>query len=77
MSYFGPLSQEYCAYFYLLSVLCGVLFVISIIGIIYAIISSPKKVDSHFLVTSMTLSLNVFFMYFVNRLLNTMCVNST
>lgn len=77
MAYFGPLSQEYCLYFYILSAFFGVSFVFTIIGIVYSIVSSPKKVDAHFLVTAMTLSINTFFMYFMYRLLNTMCMNST
>ena len=38
--YFGPLSREYCGYFYILSVMFGFLFVFSILSIVYTLIYS-------------------------------------
>lgn len=73
-TYFGPLSKQYCVYFYLMSIFFFVMFVLSIIGVIYAAMSKPKQVDFMFIVNSALLLFNTWLAYFVNRLLNTMCV---
>ena len=75
-TYFGPLSREYCAYFYFMSILFFVFFVLSIIGVFSAVIMKGKKMDFMFFVNSFMLILNTLLAYFVNRLLNTMCNGS-
>lgn len=75
-TYFGPLSREYCAYFYFMSILFFGLFILSIIGVLSAVIMKGKKVDFMFIVNSFMLILNTLLAYFVNRLLNTMCNGS-
>lgn len=75
-SYFGPLSREYCAYFYFMSILFFVFFILSIIGVLSAVFMKGKKMDFMFIVNSSMLILNTLLAYFVNRLLNTMCKGS-
>jgi ABC-type multidrug transport system permease subunit len=75
-TYFGPLSREYCAYFYFMSILFFLFFILSIIGVLSAIFMKGKKVDFMFIVNSFMLILNTLLAYFVNRLLNTMCNGS-
>ena len=75
-NYFGPLSREYCAYFYFMSILFFVFFIMSIIGVLSAVFMKGKKVDFMFIVNSSMLILNTLLAYFVNRLLNTMCNGS-
>ena len=75
-SYFGPLGQEYCMYFYILSIIFGVSFVLSLISIGMFIVMHHKKVDTMFVVNAFFILFNTFLAYLANRLLNTMCVKS-
>jgi hypothetical protein len=75
-TYFGPLSREYCTYFYFMSILFFVFFILSIIGVVSAVIMKGKKMDFMFILNSSMLILNTLLAYFVNRLLNTMCKGS-
>jgi hypothetical protein len=74
--YFGPLSRDYCVYFYALSIIFGFMFVSSVISIIYFSITHMKKVNSMFIINSIFILLNSFLAYIANRLLHTMCVKS-
>lgn len=74
--YFGPLSREYCVYFYALSILFGVMFMISAVSIGFFMVTNIKKVNLMFVVNSALILLNSLLAYFVNRLLHTMCVKS-
>jgi hypothetical protein len=73
--FFGPLSKEYCLYFYALSVIFGVLFVFTGISILYKIITNFKKIDIEIIVPIVGF-INMFLAYLVNRLLYTMCIRS-
>ena len=75
-SYFGPLGQEYCVYFYALSIIFGVTFVFSAISIASFIVLHHKKVDVMFIVNSALVLFNSFLAYLANRLLHTMCVKT-
>lgn len=75
-AYFGPLGKEYYTYFYALSIFFGIGFVVSAISVASYIVMRYKKVDMMFIANSFILLLNSFLIYFVNRLLNTMCVKS-
>jgi hypothetical protein len=72
--YFGPLPREYCVYFYVLSIIFGVIFVLSFISIIAFIIMHFKKVNTMFLANALLVLFNTFLAYLANRLLHTMCV---
>lgn len=74
--YFGPLPREYCVYFYALSVMFGLMFMTSLLSIVYFMATNMKKVNTMFIVNSAFVLLNTFLGYFINRLLNTMCVRS-
>jgi len=74
--YFGPLSREYCIYFYALSIIFGVMFIISVVSITYFMVTHIKKVNMMFIVNSVLILLNSFLAYFANRLLHTMCVKA-
>lgn len=75
-AYFGPLSKEYCIYFYILSIIFGVTFVLSAISIGSFMVMHSKKVDMMFIVNAFMVLLNTFLAYLSNRLLNTMCVKT-
>lgn len=74
--YFGPLPREYCVYFYILSVICGVIFVTSAISIAYFMLMHFKKVNTMFVINSLMILFNMFLAYVANRLLHTMCIKS-
>ena len=74
--YFGPLPREYCVYFYILSVICGFIFVTSTISIAYFMLMHFKKVNTMFVINSLMVLFNTFLAYVANRLLHTMCVKS-
>ena len=75
-TYFGPLSREYCVYFYVLSVFFGFVFVISLVSIVFYVAMNYKKLNGMYVANFVMILINLFIMYFVNRLLNTMCVKS-
>lgn len=75
-SYFGPLGKEYCVYFYILSIIFGVTFILSAISIGSFMVMHSKKVDSMFVINSFLVLFNTFLAYLSNRLLNTMCVKT-
>ena len=75
-NYFGPLPREYCVYFYILSIIFGLSFVFSAVGIAYFMVMHFKKVNTMFVINSLMVLLNTFLAYFANRLLHTMCVKS-
>ena len=58
--YFGPLSREYCGYFYILSVMFGFLFVFSILSIVYTFVVHYKKINTMFVANSFALLINIF-----------------
>lgn len=74
--YFGPLPREYCVYFYVLSIIFGITFVLSAISIAYFMIMHFKKVNAMFVSNSFLVLTNTFLAYIANRLLHTMCVKS-
>jgi hypothetical protein len=75
-TYFGPLSREYCVYFYFMSIIFGFLFLAIIISVAYFVIMHFKKVNTMFILNSFLAIFNAFLAYLVNRLLHTMCVKS-
>lgn len=75
-NYFGPLPREYCVYFYVLSIVFGIMFVASAISIAYFMITHVKNINSMFIFNSIFILLNSFLAYLANRLLHTMCVKS-
>jgi hypothetical protein len=75
-AYFGPLGQEWCVYFYILSIIFGVMFVFSALSIASFATMNFKKVNLMFVVNSGLVLFNIFLAYLANRLLNTMCVRT-
>ena len=72
-SFFEPLGVEYCDYFYVLSIIFFVIFVITTITVIMKCFSKKKgmKLSDCFILITQPLML-----YFINRLYYSMCVGS-
>ena len=75
-TYFGPLGEEYCIYFYALSIFFGIAFVLSVISVVTYMFTNVNKINMNFLIHTFFLLLNSFLAYLVNRLLHTMCMKS-
>jgi hypothetical protein len=75
-TYFGPLGEEYCVYFYALSIFFGITFVLSVISVVTYMVTHMSKIDIKFLMNTVFLLLNSFLAYLANRLLHTMCMRS-
>jgi uncharacterized membrane protein len=71
---FGPVSKQFCAYFYYLSIINLLFVFIVLIGIVYIFLT--KKKDSSFYMQMIMTALLYFVFYFQNRILHTMCSNS-
>jgi hypothetical protein len=74
-SIYGPLNKKYCAYFYILSVIGFVILMIAILSTI--LIGLTKKTDSTFYMEMLMICITYGILYFHNRLLFSMCNNST
>lgn len=72
---FGPLSKQYCLYFYILSVLGLAFVVIVLVSAIAFGISKKKGIE--FYVSALVGTLGYAIFYFQNRLLYNMCAGST
>jgi hypothetical protein len=73
--FFGPLSKEYCLYYYFLAVISGIIFALTAFSFIIVIIKS-KKIKVGIWLGMFNTLLSIFIGYFVSRLLYTMCVKS-
>ena len=74
---FGPLNKDACIYFLFISGLFYFVFILIIIASIIYLMRNPKEFKlSNLTVGNISLLLNCFILYFVNRLLYTMCVKS-
>ena len=72
---FGPLSKNWCLYFYFLSVIWYVVFLISVFFLIRYFFEKNMKGNIAF--GMFAYSLTVFIMYFEKRILHGMCINSS
>ena len=75
-TYFGPLGEEYCVYFYALSVFFGIAFVLTLISTVTYMLMHVNKINMSFLMHTFFVLLNSFLAYLVNRLLHSMCMKS-
>lgn len=71
---YGPLSKDYCIYFYILSILGFVLLILFLIPAIFMGIMKRKGVDYYFTILGVSFGYAIF--YFQNRLLHSMCVGT-
>uniref|UniRef100_A0A6C0DN89 Uncharacterized protein n=1 Tax=viral metagenome TaxID=1070528 RepID=A0A6C0DN89_9ZZZZ len=71
---FGPLSKQYCVYFYFLSIFGFILLAVFLISSIVVGLSKRKGLDYYMQVVGIALGYAIF--YFQNRLLHSMCVGT-
>jgi hypothetical protein len=78
-NFFGPLNKDSCYYFLIMSILFFVVLVLvlfSEIIYIFSILFYGKKFDFTIFNKGVMIIFNLFIVYFVNRLLYTMCSTS-
>ena len=75
-TYFGPLGEEYCVYFYALSIFFGIAFVLTLISTVTYMFMHVNKINMSFLMHTFFILLNSFLAYLVNRLLQSMCMKA-
>lgn len=75
-TYFGPLGKEYCVYFYILSIISGITFAISVISVMWYAVMHMNKINTMFVVNAALVIFNTFLAYIANRLLHTMCIRA-
>ena len=71
---FGPLSKQYCLYFYFLSIIGLVFVVLIVVSALFIGITKRKGLDFYLAMLSGALAYGI--LYFQNRLLHSMCVGS-
>ena len=69
---FGPLSSEFCIYFYYLSILGFVLLALLIFSSLVVGITKNKGAEFYWQMSTVALGYAIF--YFQNRLLHSMCI---
>ena len=76
-NYFGPLPKEYCAYFYILSMCFAIYFLIILFTMFGYIFMNIKNLNFSVIIKFVFSLSSALVIYFANRLLHTMCINST
>ena len=71
---FGPLGEDFCIYFYVLSIIGFLYLVLFFIPSIY--FGLTRKTNSMYWVNVIAISIGYFIFYFQNRLLHTMCTHT-
>jgi hypothetical protein len=72
---FGPLSKDYCLWFYFLSIIGLVLMVLILVpGLMLGV---SKKMGITYYLGLFAVALSYGVVYFQNRLLHSMCMNTT
>ena len=72
---FGPLSKNWCLYFYFLSIIWYIVFLLSILFLIRYLMGKNVKTEVAF--GSLMYAFTVFVMYIEKRILHGMCINSS
>lgn len=72
---FGPLSPQYCNWFYILMVISLISTFVGALGAL-GHIATAKKIDNAEMGTMAALLFNGVLAYFVNRLMYNMCIQS-
>jgi len=74
---FTPLvDKKYCNYFYYLSVISYFIFIFVVLSFVLLALFHSKILNLYIISNFISLIISVFLMYFVNRLMYSMCVKS-
>jgi len=70
-SFFAPYNKDYCVYFYILTIITFIFFVMSMWQSLYSLFNGKIGLG-----LAVTLPITPFLLYFTNRLMYSMCVGS-
>ena len=73
---FTPLDKKYCNYFYYISVITYCVFIFLVLFFVWSLVFHYKKIDLYICLNTISIIINTFLAYFVNRLMYSMCVKS-
>jgi hypothetical protein len=71
---FGPLSRDYCDYFFILSVFGFILLAVLLISTL--LVGITKRKGSEFYLQTLSIAVGYAIFYFQNRLLHSMCAGT-
>lgn len=72
----GPLDKKACVYFFVLTVLFFFILVFVFVAEVFVILKDFKNLTRSNFIGGIVMLINIFILYFVNRLLYTMCNKS-
>lgn len=72
---FGPLSKDYCMYYYFMAVIMAVIFAMTLVSIIIGAFKAKKLSARYFFVAIYAL-FPVFISYFLSRLMYSICIKA-
>lgn len=75
-NFFGPLDKKSCSYFLFLTIFFFIALTFALFAEFVFLIKNFRQLDLRIFTNEILLLLNFFIMYFVNRLLYTMCSKS-
>ena len=74
---FTPLvDKKYCNYFYYLSVISYFIFIFLVLSFVLVVLFHSKILNLYIISNFISIIISLFLMYFVNRLMYSMCVKS-
>jgi hypothetical protein len=74
--FYTPLSKDSCKYFYYVSIIAGISLAITLCGAVFVVVTHFKKLDFLMVSSIGYVLINTFIIYFLNRLLYSMCIGS-
>ena len=74
--YFGPLNKDSCLYFFAMSVIFFIFLIIALAAQFYVVLKSYKVLNFNLILNAGLVSINLFLIYYVNRIFYTMCNRS-
>jgi hypothetical protein len=75
-TFFGPVDEIYCTYFLIISMIFLIVFIIMFLAEIRYIMLNYNRLNYKILFSGIAILFNIFIVYFMNRMLYTMCVKT-
>jgi hypothetical protein len=75
-TFFGPLDKNACLYFFIVTVLFFISFILLLLNELVFVVQNFRKMNMRMLVNGILILFNIFLAYFVNRLMYSMCTKS-
>jgi len=75
-TFFGPLNKNFCAIFYVFTIISFIGICVTVIGGIGVFLKKPRLLDYKNTIASILVLFNLTLVYFIYRLFHTMCVKS-